>query len=68
MNRDIVRQFINIVGFVFVLVMNGASEAIPLNGQTSAEISNRLPILFVPANYVFGVWGVIYLLLIVFIV
>lgn len=66
MNRDVVRQFINIVGLVFVLVMNGASEAIPLNGQTSAQIANRLPIFFVPANYVFGIWGVIYVLLIVF--
>lgn len=66
MNRDIVRQFINIVALVFMLVVNAASEAIPLNGQTSAEISNRLPIFFVPANYVFGVWGVIYVLLIMF--
>ena len=68
MNRDIVRQFINIVALVFVLIMNGISEAIPLNGQTSAEISNRLAIFFVPANYVFSIWGVIYTLLIVFIV
>lgn len=68
MNRDIVRQFINIVAFVFTLVINGASESIPLNGQTSAQIANRLPIFFVPANYVFSIWGVIYTLLIVFIV
>lgn len=68
MNRDIVRQFINIVAFVFTLVVNGVSESIPLNGQTSAQIANRLPIFFVPANYVFSIWGVIYTLLIVFIV
>ncbi len=68
MNRNIVRQFINILAFVFMMVINGASEAIPLNGQTSAEISNRLPIFFVPANYVFSIWGVIYTLLIIFIV
>lgn len=68
MNRDFFRQFINIVALVFMLVMNGASQAIPFNGQTSAEISNRLPIFFVPANYVFSVWGVIYVLLITFIV
>jgi len=68
MNRDMVRQFVNVVSLVFVLVMNAASEAIPLNGQTSAEISNRLPIFFVPANYVFGIWGVIYILLIAFVI
>ncbi len=68
MNRDFIRQFVNIVALVFMLVMNGASQAIPFNGQTSAEISNRLPIFFVPANYVFSVWGVIYVLLIAFMV
>lgn len=68
MNRDLVRQFINIVALVFTLVTNSVSEAVPLNGQTSAQIANRLPIFFVPANYVFSVWGIIYTLLIVFIV
>lgn len=68
MNRDIVRQFINIVALVFTLVTNSVSEAIPLNGQTSAQIANRLPIFFVPANYVFSIWGIIYTLLIGFIV
>lgn len=68
MNRDIVRQFISIVALVFTLVINGLSEAIPLNGQTSAQIANRLPIFFVPANYVFSIWGVIYTFLIIFMV
>lgn len=68
MNRDIVRQFVNIVALVFTLVINSVSEAVPLNGQTSAQIANRLPIFFVPANYVFSIWGVIYTLLIAFIV
>lgn len=68
MNRDIVRQFINIVALVFTLVISSVSEAVPLNGQTSAQIANRLPILFVPANYVFSIWGVIYTLLIVFVI
>lgn len=68
MNRDVVRQFVNIVALVFTLVINSLSQALPLNGQTSAEIANRLPIFFVPANYVFSIWGVIYTLLIAFIV
>ena len=68
MKSDVVRQFVNIVAFVYTLVLNVLSQALPLNGQTPAEISNRLPILFVPANYVFSIWGVIYTLLIGFIV
>lgn len=66
MNKDVLRQWVNMIALVVTLVVNFASEAIPLNGQTSAEIANRLPILFVPANYVFSIWGVIYTLLIGF--
>lgn len=56
----------NVVALVVMIAVNGFSEALPINGQTSAEIANRLPILFVPANYVFSIWGVIYMLLIGF--
>ena len=66
MTRDVIRQWVNMLALVGMLIVNSASEAIPLNGQTSAEIANRLPILFVPANYVFSVWGIIYTLLIGF--
>lgn len=63
MSRDTVRQFLNIVAIIATLVVNILANALPINGQTTASISNRLPILFVPANYVFSIWGLIYLLL-----
>ncbi len=66
MNRDIVRQFVNITALIGALVINFLSNTLPLNGQTAAQISNRLPILFVPENYVFSIWGIIYVLLIGF--
>ena len=66
MNQNIIRQITNITALVVMLAVNSLSEALPLNGQTSAEIANRLPILFVPANYVFSIWGIIYTLLIGF--
>lgn len=43
------------------LVVNGLANALPINGQTTGEISNRYPVLFTPANYVFAIWGLIYL-------
>jgi benzodiazapine receptor len=64
--QDVIRQSINAVALIVTLAVNFLSESLPLNGQTSAEIANRLPILFVPANYVFGIWGIIYALLIGF--
>lgn len=57
----IVRQIAVVAGFIAVIVGNVLSEAIPINGQTSAVISNRLPILITPANYAFSIWGLIWL-------
>jgi hypothetical protein len=48
------------------LVVNGLANTLPINGQTTAEISSRYPVLFTPANYVFSIWGLIYLGLIAF--
>jgi hypothetical protein len=44
-------------------VVNGAAVALPLNGLTTGEISDRFPVLVTPAGYVFSIWSVIYLLL-----
>ena len=42
-------------------VLNGAANALPLNGQTTAEISDRFHVYVVPAGYVFAIWGLIYI-------
>ncbi len=68
MSRDSIRQAINVVALVATLIVNTLSNTLPINGQTAAQISNRLPVLFVPANYVFSIWGLIYVLLIGFVV
>lgn len=53
--------------FTFItLTVNGLANILPFNGQTTAEISNRFPIRFVPAGYVFSIWGVIYIGLMAF--
>ncbi len=64
MNKDIARQVVVVIALIGTLVVNFLANALPINGQTSAEVANRLPIYFVPANYVFSIWGVIYTLLI----
>ena len=57
-----------IAAYVAVIVVNTLSNALPINGQTMAEISARYPSLFTPAGFTFGIWGVIYLTLLVFVV
>jgi len=61
MIKDISRQLAVVISTVFALVMNGAANAIPLNGRNTGQISDSFNVLFVPAGYVFSIWGLIYL-------
>jgi hypothetical protein len=49
-----------------VIAVNGLANALPLNGVTTGEISDRFDVFFVPAGYVFAIWGLIYLALLGF--
>ncbi len=68
MKRDVLRQFAVIFTTVFALVLNGAANAIPLGGQSTGAISDSFHVLFVPAGYVFSIWGVIYIALLAYMV
>lgn len=57
------RLIIMTLSLVAVIIVNATANILPLNGKTTIEIANRLPILFAPANYVFVIWIVIYALL-----
>ncbi|MBX0359482.1 TspO/MBR family protein [Halobacillus sp. Nhm2S1] len=54
---------INLFAFLLVVIVNALANILPLNGQTTGEISNKLNVLFTPAGYVFSIWGLIYILL-----
>ncbi|MCB0053594.1 MAG: hypothetical protein KDE24_29085 [Caldilinea sp.] len=58
---DYFRQFAVIVVTLATIAINGLATGLPLNGQSTGEISDRFPSLFTPAGYVFSIWGVIYL-------
>ncbi len=64
--KDLLRQWAIILSILITLVINGLANALPLNGLTTGEISDRFQVYFVPAGYVFSIWGVIYLGLIAF--
>jgi len=66
MKNDFLRQWINLFAVLATLVVNGLANALPLNGLNTGEISDRFHVYFVPAGYVFSIWGVIYLGLIAF--
>ena len=66
MRKDLVRQWVNVLAVVVTIAVNGLANALPINGQQTGEISDRFPVFFVPAGYVFSIWGLIYIGLIAF--
>ena len=66
MKKITVSQMITILATVITITINGLANSLPLNGQTTGEISDRFDIYFVPAGYVFSIWGLIYLGMIVY--
>lgn len=66
MKSDLLRQVINVLAVILTLVVNGLANAVPLNGRTTGSISDSFHVLFVPAGYVFGIWGIIYIGLMAF--
>ena len=61
-------KILNLAAFVLVIIMNYLANALPINDKTTGELSAEYPNLFVPAGITFSIWGIIYLLLAVFIV
>lgn len=66
MNRNITRQTVNVLAVLATLIVNGLANALPLNGKMTGAISDQFEVFFVPAGYVFSIWGVIYIGLIAF--
>ena len=61
MSKDSVRQLANALSVLLALAVNILASTLPLNGQNTGEISDRFLVYFVPAGYVFAIWGVIYI-------
>lgn len=59
-------RIITAITFVIMVIMNGLANALPINGQTSGEVSDYYANLFAPAGYTFTIWGLIYALLFVY--
>jgi hypothetical protein len=61
-------KILNLIGLVAVIYVNYLANALPINGKTTGALSDQYANLFVPAGLTFAIWGLIYLLLIVFII
>ena len=61
MNKDTLRQILVLIAAFATIIFNILANALPLNGLNTGELSDRFQIFFVPAGYVFSIWGLIYL-------
>jgi hypothetical protein len=59
---------LNIIFFLAVVVINALATTIPLGGKTTGQLSDQYPNLFVPSGLTFSIWGVIYILLAIYVV
>ena len=63
MNRDTTRQIAVWIALIATIIVNGLSNGLPINNQTAADIANQYKgvNLWLPAGYVFSIWGLIYI-------
>ena len=68
MNIKFIRllQIGNIIGAFLTVIINSLANIIPIGGKNTGELSDNIPNLFVPTGLTFAIWGVIYILIIIF--
>jgi hypothetical protein len=62
------RKWLNIGMFLVVIIVNYLASTGKINHLTPGKISDSIPVLITPAGYVFSIWGLIYLLLLIFVI
>lgn len=61
-------RWMNLAALLLMIMVNAAANLIPIGGMTTGEVSAAYPTLFTPSAFTFGIWGVIYALMTVFVV
>lgn len=64
--NNFIKLIVNTTTFIFVLIINYLSNTDLIGTSSVGEISNRYPTAITPAGYAFSIWGLIYLLLSLF--
>ena len=65
-SHGLLRQLVNVGVLVLVLWLNGLAGSGALSGESIGLLANRYRSTFLPANWVFGIWSLIYLSLVFF--
>jgi len=64
--KNTIRQISVVIVLFATITINILANALPINGKNTGEISDTFNTYFVPAGYVFSIWGIIYIGLIAY--
>jgi hypothetical protein len=67
-NPKLFLQIGNITAVISTIFVNALANTLPINNRLTGDISDSIPNLFVPSGITFSIWGIIYFLLIAFII
>ncbi|MBD3211596.1 MAG: hypothetical protein GF311_03230 [Candidatus Lokiarchaeota archaeon] len=59
-------QIGNIIAVIATIAINLLANIVPFGGNTTGDLAENYPNLFVPAGYVFSIWFIIYVLIVIF--
>lgn len=59
-------NFFALITYILMVAVNALANILPINGKITGDISDSRPNLFAPAGETFIIWGVIYLLLLLY--
>jgi hypothetical protein len=66
--KNTLRQILVVLVILGTITVNVLANALPINGQNTGQISDRFQVYFVPAGYVFSIWGIIYIALLAYMI
>ncbi len=61
-------KILALVSYIIMVAANYLAVSIPLGGKSTGEISESYPNLFAPDSYAFSIWGLIYILLGIYVI
>ncbi len=64
--KNTFRQIVVILTILATITINILANALPINGMNTGQVSDSFHVYFVPAGYVFSIWGIIYIGLIAY--
>jgi hypothetical protein len=64
--KNTLRQIVVVLTVLATITINILANALPINGLNTGQISDQFQVYFVPAGYVFSIWGLIYIGLIAY--